>query len=392
MKQLARRFNTLNFPEYQREPTVWARNAKQRLVDSMSRSFDISSLYFYRNEDDTLDCVDGRQRIGAIMSFLGQNPHDKQDDKFTFQVLNEIYGDETSPYLSLSGMSYQQMCESREENELCAQFVDTFQSYKVTVVELSGAGDHKDFNLQFTRLNLGVIVNSGEKLNAMVGDVREVCFEDLGQHAFLQAARIPTRRFSREQTAAQMLCQIFSLESWRSRHEMGHRFEKTRHIDLQKFFKEHETLSKTEKEQVARTRRLMDLLYPAFKDSFSLRNRAIVVSTVILAYSENIDTDQGASLLASFLDEFMGRLLWQVAKGLNAYQEYHYLVDFQRNITQASVERKAVEERAVVLDREYRRWITEGNVLGDDQCKSERGEDPSDAWHAFQAGSQQRGP
>ncbi len=37
---------TINFPEYQREPNVWTRRAKQRLIDSMLRQFDISSLYF----------------------------------------------------------------------------------------------------------------------------------------------------------------------------------------------------------------------------------------------------------------------------------------------------------------------------------------------------------
>ena len=76
---LEHKYSSIDFPEYQREPTVWSRAAKQRLVDSILRQFDIASLYFYKDEDGSLDCIDGRQRIGAIMSFLEENENDKED-------------------------------------------------------------------------------------------------------------------------------------------------------------------------------------------------------------------------------------------------------------------------------------------------------------------------
>ena len=62
----------INFPEYQRESTVWSRSAKQRLIDSIFRSFDIAPIYLYETADDIFDCIDGRQRVGTIMSFLGR--------------------------------------------------------------------------------------------------------------------------------------------------------------------------------------------------------------------------------------------------------------------------------------------------------------------------------
>jgi hypothetical protein len=46
--KLRRKFAEINFPEYQREPNVWSLDAKQRLIDSILREFDIASLYFYR--------------------------------------------------------------------------------------------------------------------------------------------------------------------------------------------------------------------------------------------------------------------------------------------------------------------------------------------------------
>ena len=45
---LNKEYLQINFPEYQREPNVWSRKAKQMLIDSIARKFDISSLYFLR--------------------------------------------------------------------------------------------------------------------------------------------------------------------------------------------------------------------------------------------------------------------------------------------------------------------------------------------------------
>ena len=93
-------------------------------------------------------------------------------------------------------------------------------------------------NLIFNSLDLtwGVIINSGEKLNAMVGDLRDTCFDDLGQHGFLQVVSIPERRFAREQTAAQILAQVFSCESNR-RLDDSVEYARTRNVDLQRMFK-----------------------------------------------------------------------------------------------------------------------------------------------------------
>ena len=75
-------FVDIEFPEYQREPDIWSRDQKQRLLDSILRRFDISSVYFYRREDNGLECIDGRQRINAIMSFLEENEADGQTMAF----------------------------------------------------------------------------------------------------------------------------------------------------------------------------------------------------------------------------------------------------------------------------------------------------------------------
>ena len=105
---LKKNFAQITFPEYQREPNVWSRDAKQRLIDSMLRQFDIASFYFYSNDDGSMDCVDGRQRIGAIMSFLGENDNDN-DNGFEFKLLNEIYEDQDHEYSSLKDSSFKEL-------------------------------------------------------------------------------------------------------------------------------------------------------------------------------------------------------------------------------------------------------------------------------------------
>lgn len=348
----------IDFPEYQREPNLWSLVEKQRLIDSMVRRFDIASLYFYRHDEVSIDCVDGRQRIGAILAFLGDDST-VTDASFRFRHLNEIYEDD-SEFKQLEGMSFQDIRKRGEEEKdgVAQRFLTQFLEYPLTVVMLSESDRPEEFNLQFTRLNLGTIINSGEKLHAMVGALRDECFKRLGKHSFLEQTDIPTRRYAREQVAAQILAQVFSLSEF-------DRFTRTRHFDLQGLFKRNCTLIQAQREIVNRVSILFDLLEVPFKKINVLRNRAITVSTVLLAWKNNIGTDVEAIEIAEFVDEFVHRLNWQKSKGLDADEEYYYLMDFHRSITQASAESYSVEARASVLEEEFQRWRNSNVLKGD---------------------------
>lgn len=371
VQELQKQFTRINFPEYQREPSVWSRSAKQRLIDSMLREFDISSLYFYVDDDASIDCIDGRQRIVAIMSFLGENPED-DDNGFELKLTNEIYEDEDPPFAALEGLGFSQIAQRAESEDLARQLMTAFQQYKLTIVQLSGSLRPEEFNLQFTRLNVGTIINSGEKLNAMVGDLRDACFDVIGQHAFLESTNIPTRRFAREQVAAQILAQVFSFK------ETG-KFTRTRHFDLQHLFKRHVTLTEGPQGWIKETESTMDLLESAFEDRAILRNRAITVSTVLLALQLRVTDAAAARRLASFVKEFLCRLRWQVGKGFDYDREYRDLIDFQRHVTQASVETLAVKARADALEQEYALWSESNALTGDVEYKQRTRSEPSKA-------------
>ena len=168
---------------------------------------------------------------------------------------------------------------------------------------LSDSKEASEFNLQFTRLNLGTIINSGEKLNAMVGELRDLCFDDLGTHPFLEAVRIPARRFSHEQLAAQIVAQVFSLEETRGGGQR--RFARTRHFDLQRLFKLYAKLSDSQGQWIGNVKEVMNLLARGFQNPECLRSRAMVVSTVLLAYELRDEGWFDASELAEFVTEFV---------------------------------------------------------------------------------------
>ena len=364
VRTLRERFSQIDFPEYQREPNLWSLVEKQRLIDSMIRHFDIASLYFYQHEDNSIDCVDGRQRIGAIMSFLGGNPTDA-DAKFQFRNLNEIYEDSSSiKFKSLEGETFSaiEKLSQDPQNQTAKSFVDELLDYKLTVVMLSGSNRPEEFNLQFTRLNLGTVINSGEKLHAMVGELRDVCFKELGEHPFLKGTNIPTRRYAREQVAAQILAQVFSLSD-------TDEFTRTRHFDLQRLFKQNNTLNEEKRELVRKVSLLFELLAKSFRESDVLRNRAITVSTVLLAWMHEIKEPDDATELSKFTEYFVRQLKWQVRKGLQADRDYYYLLEFQRNISQASAESNSVKARADLLRKEFDNWKRKGELKGDTNLK-----------------------
>ena len=368
LSKLMERINQIDFPQYQREPTIWTKAAKQRLIDSILRDFDISAIYLYRHDDGHWDCVDGRQRISAIRSFLGENPDDKGDNGFPYKIMNEIFEDADHPYEPLNGQNYAHIIEQAGLSEPQAEaFRKALQSYPITVVELSESAVPEEFNLQFTRLNLGQLIISGEKLHAMVGELRDLCFDKLGQHKFLSGIQIPTRRYAREQLAAQIVAQVFALET--SKRDDGERaFARMRHnIDLQRLFKLHAEIGSKECQWLARVERVMDLLGGQLSSLPALKSRSIVLSLVLLAYERNVDDEENAREFARFSSSFVGRLKWQVSLGFDVNDEYRYLIDFRRHLTQASVEKYSVRERAAELERSFDYWREHGHLVGDQE-------------------------
>ena len=378
--ELKDRFPDIDFPEYQREATVWKLGAKQLLIDSILRRFDIASLYFYEDEVEGLSCIDGRQRINAIMSFLDENPEDKSDNGFPLRISNEIYTENDNEYRKLNGYTFKEILKAVDNGDQVAEIANkSILDYKLTVVILSGISSHGEFNLQFTRLNLGAIINAGEKLHAMVGEMRDLCFneETVGQHPFLEIVKIPTRRYAKEQIVAQSLIQMFY-------HDRYGTFAKARHFDLQRFFKQYVTLTEEDRALVSELTLTFDTLKRVFKDEVVVfRNRAITVSATLVAWQQRVFEDENKAVqFGEFLRTFLSRLRWQLDRradvNLIMDYEYHYFLEFQRHVTQAAVERSAVEGRHRIMTEEFLRWLSSGKLQGDEDYQNRTNIDPNE--------------
>lgn len=364
-KDLVARVLTINFPEYQREPNIWSRRDKQRLIDSMLRGFDIASIYLYRDADGSLDCIDGRQRIGAILSFFGENSDDSDDNLFPLKFSNEILHEERPPYNGLQGLTFSQiLAHARSGNADAERAITALQGYLLNLVLLSEAGAEEEFNLQFTRLNLGAIINAGEKLHAMVGQMRDTCFgpSGLGQHPFFLDVAIPARRYSREQVAAQIIAQVFEKK------RTG-QFTRTRHVDLQRLLKDNSQLSVDAVAWIREIRDTLDALHTNLAGRGRLlRSRSLTVSIVVFCLIEDVYRNFAElQRFLEFFDAFSGRLRWQLQRyrQLRPDSEYRYLIEFQRHLTQASAEKPAVEARHRTLVNEFAYWREQNRLTGD---------------------------
>ena len=192
------------------------------------------------------------------MSFLGENPKDR-DNNFQLRRWNEIYNDDNWLFHSLDRKTYAEIVDLKKasKDETAKILLDRLMNYPLTIVKLSDSEAPEEFNLQFTRLNVGTIINSGEKLHAMVGELRDRCFNLLGPHRFLEGTRIPHARYARAQVAAQIVAQVFSKSA-------SNEFARTRHFDLQRLFKEHSVLTESQNNLVDKVSNLFDLLALAF--------------------------------------------------------------------------------------------------------------------------------
>ena len=350
IRDLQHQYPSIEFPEYQREPTVWNLEQKQRLIDSILRNFDIAAIYLYERKDGTWECIDGRQRLNAIMAFLGENSDDG-DNGFGVRIQNEVADEDDDQLRQLEGKAFADLDDK-----------DAILDYEVITVVLSGTRAAWEFNLQFLRLNLGVLINAGEKLHAMVGVMRDRIFEppnSLGEHPFLAGVRIPTRRYSRQLLVAQVMLHVAAQRA-------THEFARARHFDLQRYLKQY---ADREDPELGDVRETLNALQEQAPDlSNELGNRAIAVSVILAGWTLKIRSDTTvATNYVKFVRVFLQRLEMQRErmKALDPDHNYEYLIDFQRNLTQAAVEKPAVTYRHRTLLDQFEVWRETGELSGD---------------------------
>jgi hypothetical protein len=360
--KLIKNKNTIEYPEFQREPTVWDLEKKQKLIDSILRDFDISSIYFTKKENGGYDCIDGRQRINAIFSFLGSNGEDEEHNGFFLKIENEIYDDK----------GYFNEVNDKRFEIFDPKWKKIFLAYKLNIVEITEAVQDEELNLLFLRLQIASVLNAGEKLNAMTGDMKKWIFYNVVKHDFFNKITIPKKRFAREQVAAQIVLNEFSKKN-------NGLFQRSRYTDLQDFFKKYSRFSPVDKKLTKEIENVFNVIVECFNDKLKyVSNRAIAVS-IYLFVSELIELGQREEIkeFVEFFIKFLRTLKWQIPKGVEMDKAYYDLLKFQTNIAQAAGERTAIQKRHDFLNEYFYFYRENGSIIGDKEYKQKTRSDPN---------------
>lgn len=331
--------------DYQREK-VWSRENQELLIDSIIQNIDIPKIYLAEvtgNENFDFECIDGKQRMATLLNFF--KPDQSGDSPLIVRVAGERY-------------TYKRL---RKE---APQFAEKIEKYALTFVIYPQIDDEVFLRDIFRRLQLGVRLNSGELLKTYTGTIRDFIYKEMGKDApFLRNTNLSEKRFSRQFTLAQICINSFS------RSETGV-FVRARYDDLEDFFKEKYNLDRTD-ENLVRIREVLMTMDKHFgEEAENISSRAVAVSAFL--FVEGLYLHKKVRLIREFA-KFYVKLLDEIKNNLKLLTTYKQptnpaiLENFQKYISQASVEPYAIKGRNQFLEKAFAHYLglkTKGQIIG----------------------------
>lgn len=329
--------------DYQREK-IWSRKNQEELVDSIIQDIDIPKLYLAKLESDEnfdFECIDGKQRMMTLLDFY--KPDAASDNPLRVRIAGEKY-------------TYKQL---QKDLPKLAKKIDDFELTFVIYPEID-----EDFLREiFRRLQLGIRLNTGELLKTYTGSLRDFVYKEMGKDApFLRYTKLSEKRFSRQFTLAQICINSFG------RIETGD-FVRARYDDLADFFKDKYNLEDKD-ENLERIRHVLRIMDKDFGQKASaISSRAIAVSAYL--FSESLYLDKRKSAIGKFA-KFYLVLLEEIKKNLRLLSDFlrpqnaRILEEFQKYISQASVEPYSVKRRHKFLEKAFKYYLnpkTKGKII-----------------------------
>lgn len=309
----------ISFPVYQRG-LVWDTGKKRLLVDSIFRGIDIPKLYLQKTGDEEWDCIDGHQRILAIVGFFDG---EFQYDERTFEELGES--------------------DKR-----------IFEDYKLTITEVDEITE-EEVRLLFTRLQLGVPLNAGEKLNAIKSNMGEFVKRMKG-HPFVENISIPTRRFAKEQVCAQ-ICNNSSFIN-----KTGE-FRSSKYEDLENLYRAYADLD-LESDTASNIMHVLDKLDDIFgEEAREITNRASVVSIYLMVEEMVIGNELNGKqgVVRDFYIQFLNEIREEARLGIDATSRF--LLSYQSRIIQAADSKISIAERHDKLKFVFDHYMETGEII-----------------------------
>lgn len=311
--KIYKRRDRIEMPDFQREE-VWTDQKKQMLVDSVLRGWHLPKFYFKKSADGSYECVDGQQRLNAIFEFY--------DEKFALQdATAKEYG----------GATYSALPDDTS---------DGFDDYEIEVEEIEDATDEELEEL-FRRLQLGTPLNTAEKINAVMGDLRNFCHECSKRPFFKDKLPVKNTRFSHFEIVGR----------WAFIEARGIQ-PQMRLKQLEQFFRDNKQFSRTSDtaKTIEGALRFLNHSFP--KPPSFIGNRANSLSVCMLAakvFRAGLHTKKNAKPFAQFLQEFFLSLSAEVQKGVKAGDKE--LLLYQQAISAGSTGGDSIRARVDILAR-----------------------------------------
>jgi hypothetical protein len=339
VEKLYKKRGTLAFPEYQRQDNLWSDSKKGLLIDSILQDIDIPKLYFNRTKEGSIEVIDGQQRLWAIWGFL--------DGEFRIGRAGSK-GDARPVTFS----------------ELPKTDRDTISDFILQVTVFRRA-DEDYLRELFVRLQLGLLLNTGEKLHAASGLMKQFVFRKLADHRFIRGLGIPERRYARETLCAQIAINSFARAKVKE-------FARTRYEDLLAFFQEYErpqgkdaTFFESATKQIIEA---MSLLWKTLGDETAeLRNRSFVLSVYLLfeevVREKELKSVSDERVFQKFVQKVWKRLKEEGKAGMG--RRNRELYEFDTMLSSAPGERYQIERRHERLREFFEYFRSTGKVKGD---------------------------
>lgn len=316
--------------DYQRE-IIWNKEKQSRLIDSILNDIDIPKLYFARvnREEEVLECIDGKQRINSLVKFY----------------TNELKTPKGKTYAELS---------TAEQKRI--------DSYEFTISIFINP-DEEYIRELFDRLNFGVPLNSGEKLNAKIGDMRNFIFNIVGKHGpFIGGVGASEKRYSKQFALAQIVINSIPFRGVKGE------FRRARFEDLSLFFDMHKRLSKEDLERINKIKDILKRMSITFgKDAKQLTSRAAIVSAYLF-FEEMLHYKQDEKIqkFVEFYLELLTKIEEQneLLNDLEPVKNKVILEKFQKYLQQASVEPYSIYHRHDFLTDAFEYYLKTGKIIG----------------------------
>ncbi len=181
------------------------------MLDSIIKNLTIGTLILKKN-GDKFEVLDGQQRLQTIFDFIEGTDH------LTTSPTTEIFPEK----------SYKDLTEDPQRSA-------DFDSFKVFYEEIYGGNDQQIADI-FLKLQEGMHLNVAEKLNAMIGKMRNFVYDVSKHPLFKKGVKIGEYRFSHRMLAAQIT--LLELES-KLDHEPYPEFPDLRFEQFKKMYRDY---------------------------------------------------------------------------------------------------------------------------------------------------------